>query len=90
MLTNVTNVLMLLFGYPKDTPICPKLSIAVNVPPMPQAADVNRISMSTLKRPWRIVKSSPRFGGLKIVVQQDGSLCSCFGCSVLGSCSVTI
>ncbi|KAI9097744.1 hypothetical protein K1719_025515, partial [Acacia pycnantha] len=55
MLTNDTNVEVLLLGYPKDFVICPKLSMAIKVPLILKVEAANRSSMSTLNKACNMI-----------------------------------
>lgn len=64
MLSRETKVLILFFGYCRDFPICPMLSIAVIVEPKPQVVATNSTQKSKLISAWRTVWSCPLTGHL--------------------------
>jgi len=55
MFNSETKDLMVLVGYPRDSPIWPNLSTAVKLPPRPQNVAANKISISMLKSACKIV-----------------------------------
>lgn len=72
MITRDANEFMVFVGYPSDSPIRHKLSIAVKFEPNPQAVEISKFIISTLNSACKILQSSPLNVLLRISEKRDG------------------